>query len=376
MLVMAALVILPWLLPRGLVSRLLFLPPLTLLLMTIYSNQQSFSQVPTLYILPTGDRYLTAAVLLYPIDHKSTDQSKENKNLLEKDRISWLFLADHRAQGKGSRASSLSADKLAKILEQQLRTLAIRNLQGIVVQSSDSALTATLPDAGTGNDSQAGSQELQGSQAQPLLPLTVARLSQMLSTAQYWQAGRHELWAELQAPTRTINKPLISAQDCQQGKQWQDLSGQLSLQVLTGWNEIDDASVWDCSLAIVSQSPIKVVHYNAANPQQPSVATMQVLENNKIQTVSTAAVATKSMTSSLLILDTATHKRSWQLWSLLCSANPFALAMTKADFHSTAWLSHSSSTVSTEVLMAQQIDQVLTYDEQPLEVTLTIDTDN
>ena len=42
MLLIAALVILPWLLPRGLLSRLLSLPPLTLLLITIYVNQQSF----------------------------------------------------------------------------------------------------------------------------------------------------------------------------------------------------------------------------------------------------------------------------------------------------------------------------------------------
>ncbi len=391
MLLMAALVILPWLLPRGLLSRLLSLPPLTLLLMTLYANQQSFSQTPTLYILPTGDRYLTAALLIYPIDKNKTNQSEGNKALLDQDKISWLFLGDHRVQGEDSRPSSLSADKLAKILEQQLRTLAIKNLQGIIVQNSDLALTATMSDANKGKNIQAeskvakSSQDLQGSQTQSLLPLTVARLSQSLPTAQYWQAGRHELWEALQqepqkelkkGQSAATHKPLISAQDCQQGKQWQDLSGELTLQALTGWSEIDDASVWDCSVAIVSHLPIAVVHYNASNPQQPTKATVQTLTDNKKLPVLNEAKSDstiKPTTPSRLVLDSATHKRSWQLWALLCRAEPFALDMSKASFNSNTWLSHSSSRVSTEVLNMQQTNQVMTYDEQPLEVALMLE---
>lgn len=72
---MALLVMLPWLLPRGIISRWLALPPLTLLAMTIYANQQALSLTPTLYILPTGDRYLSAAVLQYPIYENENDDS-------------------------------------------------------------------------------------------------------------------------------------------------------------------------------------------------------------------------------------------------------------------------------------------------------------
>ncbi|MES1964269.1 ComEC/Rec2 family competence protein [Psychrobacter sp. AH5] len=392
MVLMAVLVILPWLLPRGLLSRLLSLPPLTLLLMTIYANQHSFSQTPTLYILPTGDRYITSAVLIYPIDKNNANQSKEGEKSLRQDKISWLFLADHRVQGEDSKPSSLIADKLTKILEQQLRTLAIKNLQGIIVQSSDSALTATLSDTTKSDKRKASSKNTKGLQdlqnlsgAQPLLALTVARLSQVLPTAQYWQAGRHELWPALLPQTQKsqsslTNTPYISAQDCQTGKRWQDLSGQLKLQVLTGWREIDDASVWDCSVAIDSSLPITVVHYKASNPQQPTKATVQMLVDDKglaildkAKTDSTVETITEPTASSRLILDSATHKRSWQLWSLMCRAEPFALDISQAATTSSAWLSHSSSRVSTQVLEMQQAKQIITYDEQPLEAALMLE---
>ncbi len=379
MLLMAALVILPWLLPRGLLSRLLALPPLMLLLMTIYVNQQSFSQQPTLYILPTGDRYLTAALLLYPMDDKDARSHKASQKISISDTASWLFLADHRLQNEETRPSSLTAEKLAKLLEQQLRTLAINNLQGVIVQSSVPTLTATLANTDKANTTQSSSQN------QPLLAQTVAQLSQALPTAQYWQAGRHELWGILkQEPQKgqssLTNKPLISAQDCIQGKQWQHLSGQLKLQALTGWSEIDDTSVWDCSVAIVSQSPITVVHYNASNPQRPIKANVQTLVNDKTWSVASESVSTEGKTdstmqpaiSSRLILDTATHKRSWQLWALLCRAEPLALAISHAGVGATAWLSHSSSAVSSEILMAQQTDQLMTYDEQPLDAALML----
>ncbi|MGM8884614.1 ComEC/Rec2 family competence protein [Psychrobacter sp. 1U2] len=375
MLLMAALMLLPWLLPRGVISRRFSSVPLTLLLMTIYSNQQSFSQAPTLYILPTGDRYITAAVLIYPNDKDTDDQSKASKPSLNQelgqDKISWLFLADHRTQGERNRPSTLTAEKLAGRLEQLLRTLAIKHLDGITVQSSAATMTNNVPSNPTDSNRHLA---LQGAS---LLPLSVALLSQKLPTAQYWQAGQHERWQALQsAPTVTSDAPLVSAQDCQQGQEWQALNGQLRLQALTGWSAIDDTRVWDCSLAIASQSPITVVHYNASNPQQPIKASVQTIANNEKLSVLNDDVLNDSKTDatalSRLILDVATHKRSWQLWSLLCAAEPLDFDMSQTDFSSTTWLSHSSSAVSAEVLRTQHAGQVLTYDKEPLEVALTI----
>ena len=263
--------------------------------------------------------------------------------------------------------------------------------------------------------SAASSRQL-ASQESSLLPLSVTLLSQQLPTAQYWQAGRHErLQARQSVATTTDDNRVISAQDCQQGKQWQAPNGQLRLLALTGWNEIDDASIWDCSLAIVSQSPITVVHYNASNPQQPIKASVQMLANDKALSdlsdlsglsgtagtnrISNNAISRNTVSNntelndavlnstvlnstetedtalSRLILDVATHKRSWQLWSLLCAAEPLAFNMGQADFSATTWLSHSRSAVTAPILIAQEqrLKQVLTYDEQPLEVALVIE---
>ena len=93
-------------------------------------------------------------------------------------------------------------------------------------------------------------------------------------------------------------------------------------------------------------------------------------------------IATKNSTEtedtalSRLILDVATHKRSWQLWSLLCAAEPLAFNMSQADFSATTWLNHSRSAVTAPILIAQQTKQVLTYAEQPSEVALVIEASN
>ena len=319
-------------------------------------------------------------------------------------------MADHRAQGKRTRPSTLSAERLAEQLEQQLRTLAIKSLDGIVVQSSMVQSSAAPMTTQMSSTSAASSRQL-ASQESSLLPLSVTLLSQQLPTAQYWQAGRHErLQARQSVATTTDDNRVISAQDCQQGKQWQAPNGQLRLLALTGWNEIDDASIWDCSLAIVSQSPITVVHYNASNPQQPIKASVQMLANDKALSdlsgtagnnrISNNAISRNTVSNntelndavlnstvlnstetedtalSRLILDVATHKRSWQLWSLLCAAEPLAFNMSQADFSATTWLSHSRSAVTAPILIAQQTKQVLTYDEQPLEVALVIEASN
>lgn len=372
MLLMAALMLLPWLLPRGVISRGLCIIPLTLLLMTIYSNQQSFSQTPTLYILPTGDRYITAAVLIYPTDKNMANQSKGSKHSVDRDKISWLFLADHRAQGERTRPTTLTAEKLAGQLEQQLRTLAIKRLDGIVVQSSAATMTTSVLSNPTDSNGHLATQR------SSVLPLSVVRLSQQLPTAQYWQAGQYERGQALQhMPEVTSDTPIISAQNCQQGREWQASNGQLRLQALTGWSEIDDASVWDCSVAIVSQLPITAVHYNASNPQQPIKASVQkIVDNEKLLVLNDINIDSTMQSKALsrLILDVATHKRGWQLWSLLCAAEPLGFNVSQANFSATTWLSHSSSAVSEQVLLAQQTEQVLTYDEQPLQAALPIQT--
>ena len=343
--IMALLSILPWLLPKGLLSRWLTLPPLTLLMMTVYTNQQSLVTVPTLYILPTGDSYITAALLQYPT------VSEESTN--------WLFLADHRPASTRTMPSSLTADKLATSLEQQLGSLSIDKLESIVVQSSSIGLADTFV-----SDKQRVATDTKNAE---LLPMTVAQLNEHLFVSQYWQAGRSDRWSAFQQAYQTIRQSKetsnISAQRCEQGKIWQSANDELSVQAITGWSRIEDSSVWDCTIAIETDLPIRVLRYNAADPL------------NSLPVSSQAQIATSQLTSkqsgssqSRLILNTDTHQRVWQLWSLLCDAQMLDASIVGQS----TWLGFSTSHITADVLGHQKVENIMTYDDQPLAAALSL----
>ena len=275
--------------------------------------------------------------------------------------------------------SSLTADTLSATLEQQLRTLSINRLEGIVVQTSVAALTAPLTHHLPNKKVKV--KEKATASSPERLPMTVSQLIQNLPTNQYWQAGRSEQWSTRQQAylDERLSEPktLISAQRCEQGKTWQPPNGTLTLQAITGWSQIDDDSVWDCALAIDSMIPIEVVQYNATNPQQsPQLAVQKLMQSTPPQPESSL----KSIYKSRLILDVSTHPRGWQLWSLLCDAQPFALNSgsnssslnSNGAVQSITWLSHSAAQVSADILTAQNVDAVMTYDNQPLDIALSL----
>lgn len=352
-LLMVLLSILPWLLPRGFVSRWLTLPPLTLLMMTIYANQQALGTTPTLYILPTGDRYVSAVLLQYPI-RNNENAVTDNKN------SSWLFLADHRPSSTRTMPSALTADKLATILEQQLGSLSIDKLEGIIIQSASVGLTATL----TTDNKRTASQAL----TSELLPMTVVQLNQRLPLSQYWQAGRADRWPNLQQAHNVVSqaksKSNISAQHCEQGKTWQLPTGDLSIQALTGWRKIDDASVWDCTVAIDTRVPLRVLKYNAAEPLKSAPITAQALMPRN---QAPSPQAEESL--ARIILNADTHQRVWQMWSLLCLPEPLD---EQTAYSEATWLGHSASHITADVINRQRIDEIMTYDDQALEVALSL----
>ncbi|WP_227670658.1 ComEC/Rec2 family competence protein [Psychrobacter proteolyticus] len=342
---MALLSALPWLLQRGLLSRWLTLPPLTLLMMTVYANQQSFITVPTLYILPTGDSYITAALLQYPT--------------VNEDSTNWLFLADHRPASTRTMPSSLTADKLSENLKQQLGSLSVDKLESIVVQSSSIGLTDTLT---PGNKNTANTKNSE------LLPMTVAQLNDRLPISQYWQAGRSDRWSTFQQAYKTIRQsedtPTLSTQRCEQGKIWESANDELSVQAITGWAEIGDTSVWDCTIALDTNLPIRVLRYNAADP-------LNSLPVNSHAQIATSQLTSKQSASSQsrLILNADTHQRAWQMWSLLCTADMLNDDML---FKNRRWLGHSASQITADVINYQRIDEVITYDNKPLDAALSL----
>ena len=272
--------------------------------------------------------------------------------------------------------STLTADKFSATLEQQLRSLSIKRLEGIVVQSSSAALTATLSTSSTSN-----SKTLKSNNSE-LLPMTVAQLSQRFPTAQYWQAGRSERWPERQRAYQVASQSdqakthtTISAQGCEQGKIWQLMNGDLTLQAITGWRKINDASVWDCTLAIDSRLPIQVINYNAAEPLKSLPANIQTLQSDIEAPTPQAKNA-----QSRLVLNADTHPRVWQMWSLLCSIeyndkNTNLNNTLGNAINSTTWLGHSTSHISTEVISQQQIHEIITYDNKPLDAALAFNAD-
>ncbi|WP_372830208.1 ComEC/Rec2 family competence protein [Psychrobacter maritimus] len=375
-LLMVSLAMLPWLLPRGLISRWLVLAPLTLLVMTVYANQQSLTTIPTLYILPTGDQYVSAVLLQYPVINNENMHKDNNKRAsakgINKKNVSWLFLADHRPDSVRTMPSTLMADKLSATLEQQLRSLSIKRLEGIVVQSSSATLTATLSTSSTSN-----SKTLKSNNSE-LLPMTVAQLSQRFPTAQYWQAGRSERWPERQRAYQVASQSgqdktyaTISAQGCEQGKIWQLMNGDLTLRAIAGWSKINDLSVWDCTLAIDSRLPIQVINYNAAEPLKSLPSNIQTLQSDIEAPTPQAKNA-----QSRLILNADTHPRVWQMWSLLCPVESDGKSNTLDNaVNSTTWLGHSTSHISTEVISQQQIHEIITYDNKPLDAALAFNAD-
>ncbi len=356
-LLMVLLAMLPWLVPRGLLSRWLVLPPLSLLVMTVYANQQSLTMTPSLYILPTGDPYISAALLQYPVINDT-----DNKN------VSWLFLADHRPINTKTMPSSLTADKLSAVLEQQLGSLSVNKLEGIIVQSSSMGVTDTfIPD----NTRDAVNSNAVKPIASELLPMTVAQMTQSLPVSQYWQAGRSERWSALQnaykVASASNNTATISAQRCEAGKTWQLAKGGLTLQAITGWSKIEDASVWDCTVAIDSSKPIRVLKYDAKDPLKSLPATVQTLTSNN-QPPNSQANHQANSSQSRLILNADTHQRVWQMWSLLCS---YESSNTNIAMSRTTWLGHSASHISNDVINQQQVHEIITYDDKPLEAALS-----
>lgn len=345
---MALLSALPWLLPRGLLSRWLMLPPLTLLIMTVYANQQSLVTMPTLYILPTGDSYITAALLQYPTANE--------------DSANWLFLADHRPASTRTMPSGMTADKLSENLKQQLGSLSVNNLESIVVQSSSTGLTDTLI---------SGDKNIANTKNSELLPMTVAQLNSRLAISQYWQAGRSDRWSAFQQAYKTVKQsedtPTISAQRCEQGKIWQSANDELSVQAITGWTKIGDTSVWDCTIALDTNLPIRVLRYNAADPLNSLPANSPV--SPPAQIASNKLTGKQSESQSRLILDADTHQRVWQLWSLLCSAESNNDDML---FKNTRWLGHSASQITGDIISRQRVDEVITYDNKPLDTALPL----
>ncbi|MGP4847715.1 hypothetical protein ACTXGQ_26710, partial [Marinobacter sp. 1Y8] len=113
--------------------------------------------------------------------------------------------------------------------------------------------------------------------------------------------------------------------------------------------------------------PIRVLKYNAADPLNSLPVNSPV--NRQAQVASNQLTGKQSESQSRLILNADTHQRVWQLWSLLCSVES-----NNDDilFENTRWLGHSASQITGDVINRQGIDEVITYDNKPLDAALSL----
>lgn len=182
------------------------------------------------------------------------------------EQANWLILADFTGRLTSGQAGSIS-QTLADALHKQ----GVSHLTGVVVQTPS-----------------------------PALHEVVQNLSKDIHIHRYWHAGR--------PPVSAL--PVLS---CRAGELWQGEG--LSVKALTGWSDIDDESVWGCSVAFDTQQALVY--------DDTTLASHDGYE---------------------LIVNGATHNRLWQLYEMLCHDPSLAPKPTSL------WLSHPKAPLSDEIM--------------------------
>ncbi len=292
----AVLAMLPWLMPKGVINRLLSLPPVFLLMFVLYNQTNITQQQPKLSILQTKDAYITAQVLQTHTDN-------------------WLIVADHLPANHHYKRRLTEINIMAN-LQAQLGVLGVSHLTGIIVQSPSQLL---------GDASQI--------------------LASQMPVAQIWQAGINEL------NTNTANDRLIEPLPCTADTKWRSDDNSLTIKAITGWQNINNTAMHNCSLLINSNKLIEVVSQFDSAWANLTTRNADLPFNNK--------------TNSIMI-DIATDKKLWQVWELLCKNDSNFLPQISNNQNKPIkrmWLLHSSSQVDAAIVNKWQVDSAIISDE-------------
>jgi competence protein ComEC len=309
-LLIVTLILLPWLLPKGMLSRWLALPPLSLLIVTMLPAQaEEGASATKVYLLPTTESNLQVLLI-----KEETQQAH------------WLLLADYR-NDKQMAYMTLQPDRVSERLQQQLGALGVKSLQGIIVQtaaiaaSSDAESSAPKPDV----DTNAANSQMPKAATVATVATT---LMQQIPVGQWWLAG--ELEVADSADHANKHAALPPAVTCQVGQLWQTDTGTLSLKGLTGWPELNAANGASCAIVVSSAKPIEVYQFSAAHPLAPTLiattvnsaavigdpAKNPVIKDTAIE--DTVINKEPSKSQHHLLVDAANHQSLWSLWQLLC----------------------------------------------------------
>lgn len=210
------------------------------------------------YFYPSKDTQPIAKII-------KTDNRALQAVLIQYQSQSWLLLADFGIQSLPDRQIDTLIDKLKRF--------GVHHLTGVITQNS----------------------------TQKLAELT-AVIHTRLPIERYWRAGR--------------NGPKLASlvdEPCQAGRVYQ--SGGMTIRALTGWQQINDAKVWDCTIEIGSNLGFKIDY--------PADIKSDVV---------------LPMNTQHIIVNAAYSDDVWRLWRLLCADTSIMPHIKPSD--GVLWLSH------------------------------------
>ncbi|WP_230656847.1 ComEC/Rec2 family competence protein [Psychrobacter sp. I-STPA10] len=356
--------VLPWLLPKGLLSRWLSLPAICLsILLLAAQSGRLHGIVHSKSISPQGQ---TLMVRSLPVAN-TVPYSMTSATLLmqaEGDRQAWLLLSaypvlrgkqpiDGYQYKKGDEAGIQSqAQKLSQTLNSQLRKQGINKLTGIIVQTP----TAFLAD-------------------------TVSKLRVQMPINYYWLAGNRQKLVQ-QIADNTDNTGIdvakqITPRPCTPTQQWQSSidfanneqdikDGVWQLQAITGWNKVADNRVWGCSIVLRSNLPVVLDSIDSKHSHIYNSATHQVNVDRSVGSIVLATPIDAANESTTLIFNASQDAKLWQLWSLLCPADK-AQSVT----HQT-WITPAAAYFSQQMVDELQPDSLFISDTRLLKPSASL----
>lgn len=317
------LLVLPWLLPKGMLSRLLSMAPLVAIAALAYANNDTLKDSVQITVLNPKD-FNYAASLIH------TQQQ------------AWLLLSEYDNKYKVANTSltALQQQQLVQNLYDQLQEHGISHLTGVIVQTQTAGLAPV-----------------------------VRELNRHLPLSYYWQAG---LANHKQQVNKALSGSTLTAQSCHNGKQWPQQQSErlfakelptkrydtddLSLKVLTGWQQVKDSGVWDC---VIELSTTQAIYLNEQGSNEQLRAAIRP-SNSDSMLAKQSKVDDKRRTESKVeknsvVIYSSVESQLGKLWELMCPAQELKVGDSSIQFKPTIneayWLTPSQSVLDPELIV-------------------------
>jgi len=317
------LLVLPWLLPKGMLSRLLSMAPLVAIAALAYANNDTLKDSVQITVL--NPKYFNYAA-----------------SLIHTQQQAWLLLSEYDNKYKVANTSltALQQQQLVQNLYDQLQEHGISHLTGVIVQTQTAGLAPV-----------------------------VRELNRHLPLSYYWQAG---LANHKQQVNKALSGSTLTAQSCHNGKQWPQQQSErlfakelptkrydtddLSLKVLTGWQQVKDSGVWDC---VIELSTTQAIYLNEQGSNEQLRAAIRP-SNSDSMLAKQSKVDDKRRTEpkvekNSVVIYSSVESQLGKLWELMCPAQELKVGDSSIQFKPTIneayWLTPSQSVLDPELIV-------------------------